>query len=79
MNPVGPPRPSAVEGCYVRFEKIEVTHAVIQLVLAVLGNYNRYRAPQWMSLQPLPSNGTQIIKPFFTWRFSANHDKGLEF
>ena len=42
LNPVGPPRPSAVEGCYVRFEKIEVTHAVIQLVLAVLGNNNIY-------------------------------------
>jgi len=36
-NDVSPFRPSEVEGCYVRYEKIEVTHASIQLVLSVLG------------------------------------------
>ena len=40
---VVPPRPSSVEGCYVRFEKIEVTHAAIQLVLATIGNFLRVK------------------------------------
>ena len=41
-----PPRPSTVEDCSVRYEKIEVTHAAIQLVISTLGRspYSNWKA-----------------------------------
>jgi len=70
-----PPRPSHVEGCFVRYEKIEMTHAAIQLVISTLGVVMSVFIIHYFVTVITPKMEKQSVKAMYSIEYSPqNHD-----
>jgi len=74
FNPLHPMRPSYVEGCYMSYEDVEVTHAAIQLVISVVGLVMAAYMSHYYITVINPKREKQGVKAMYSIEYSPHRE-----
>ena len=72
-NPLHPLRPSYVEGCFMNYENVEVTHAAIQLLLSGLGLVLAAHMVHFVVRVVAPKREKQGLKAMYSIEYSSRY------